>query len=93
MQKDNQNELLDKFIEADIVLFSIPLYCYSMPSYLKTFVDRIIPLAKQNMKIEKNHVEHDNLVDFMNKRILVISGAGFPQFEDNFLGLKIQLRN
>lgn len=64
-----------------------------MPSYLKTFVDRIILLAKQNMKIEKNHVEHDNLVDFMNKRILVISGAGFPQFEDNFLGLKIQLRN
>ena len=45
------------------------------------------------MKIEKDHFEHDNLVDFMNKGILVISGAGFPQFEDNFLGLKIQLRN
>ena len=61
-----------------------------MPSYLKTFIDRIILLAKQNMKIEKNHVEHDNLVDFMNKRILVIFSAEFPQFEDNFLGLKIQ---
>lgn len=63
-----------------------------MPSYLKTFVDRIIPLAKQSMKIEKDHVEHDNLLDFMNKRILVIFRAEFPQFENNFLGLKIQLK-
>ena len=64
-----------------------------MLSHLTAFVDRIISLAKQSMKIEKDHVEHDNLLDFMNKRILVISSAEFPQFEDDFLGLKIQLKN
>ena len=85
--------MLDKFVEADIALLSFPLYCYSMLSHITAFVDRIISLAKQSKKKKKDHVEHDNLLDFMNKRILVISSAEFPQFEDNFLGLKIQLKN
>ena len=47
-----------------------------MLSHLTAFVDHIISLAKQSMKIEKDHVDHDNLLDFMNMTEAKYSGYG-----------------
>ena len=91
IQEDDQNTLLEKYVKADIIIFSFPLYCYSMPSTLKAFFDRTIPLVKKSMSIENEGVRHDSLVDFSKKRSVVLCGCGFPQFEDNFTGLKCQL--
>ena len=38
IQEDDQNTLLEKYVKADIIIFSFPLYCYSMPSTLKAFL-------------------------------------------------------
>lgn len=93
IQKDDQNEILEKIILADVIIWSFPLYCYSMPSHLKAVIDRIIPLSKMSMKEENGVVRHDTLVDMSSKHYVVISGCGFPNWNGNFDGLKLQCKN
>ena len=35
--------LLDKMIQADVIVLSTPVYFYSMDGQLKTFIDRTVP--------------------------------------------------
>lgn len=92
-QKDDQNEILAAYREADLIIWSFPLYCYGMPSHLKAVVDRLIPLVQLRMKVVDGKVQHEPLIDFSKKRTLVICGAGFPDWEGNFEGLRIQCQN
>ncbi len=41
---DDMSEILDFIIGADLVIWSFPLYFYSMPSKLKALMDRTLPL-------------------------------------------------
>lgn len=93
IQQDDQNSILKKIVDSDIVIWSFPLYCYGIPSHLKAVIDRTIPLAKMSMKEENGVVRHDTLIDFSNKHYVVISGCGFPNWDGNFDGLKIQCNN
>lgn len=88
VQNDDQNSILEKITDSDVIIWSFPLYCYGMPSHLKAVVDRIIPLTKMSMKEENRIVSHDTLIDFSKKHYVVISGCGFPNWEGNFDGLK-----
>ena len=90
VQKDDQNDILSAYSEADVIIWSFPLYCYSMPSHLKAVMDRTIPLVKMSMKEIDGRVQHDALIDFSKKRTLVICGAGFPNWEGNFEGIRKQ---
>ena len=47
--QDDQNDILDLYRRADVVIWSFPLYCYGMPSHLKAVLDRTIPLVKMDM--------------------------------------------
>ena len=90
VQRDDQNEILAAYAEADVILWSFPLYCYAMPSHLKAVMDRTIPLVKMSMRETDGRVQHDALIDFSKKRTLVICGAGFPNWEGNFDGIRKQ---
>ena len=90
---DDQNAILDEYRTADLVIWSFPLYCYGMPSHLKAFLDRTIPLVKMDMRQEENgRVRHEALVDFSRLHTVVLCGCGFPDWEGNFDGLKMQCR-
>lgn len=93
VQKDDQNEILSKILESDIILWSFPLYCYSMPSHLKAVVDRLIPLSRLNMREENGRISHELLFDLSRKKYIVFSGSGFPNWEGNFEGLRLQMIN
>lgn len=93
IQKDDQNYILERMVDVDIIILSFPLYCYSMPSHLKAVIDRIIPLSKMSMKEVNGVVVHDTLLDFSKKRFVAISGCGFPNWEGNFDALKLQMKN
>ena len=87
--KDDQNEILDLYRNADLVIWSFPLYCYAMPSHLKAVLDRTIPLVKMKMVQEDDGtVHHEALADFSKLHTLIICGCGFPDWEGNFDGLK-----
>ena len=87
--QDDQNEILDLYRTADVIIWSFPLYCYAMPSHLKAVLDRTIPLVKMNMVQEADGtVRHEALADFSRIHTLVICGCGFPDWEGNFDGLR-----
>ena len=86
---DDQNGILDVYRNADVIIWSFPLYCYGMPSQLKAVLDRTIPLVKMNMvQLPDGTVQHEALADFSKIHTLVICGCGFPHWEGNFDGLK-----
>ena len=86
---DDQNEILDLYANADVIIWSFPLYCYAMPSHLKAILDRTIPLVQLKMVEEPDGtVHHVPLVDFSKIHTLVISGCGFPDWDGNFDALR-----
>lgn len=93
IQKDDQNEILNKIKNADLIIWSFPLYFYGMPSHLKAVLDRIISLSKMSMKETNGIVVHDTLIDFSKKKYIVICGCGFPNWQGNFEPVKIQAKN
>lgn len=93
IQKDDQEKLMDEYKNADIVIYSFPLYSYAMPSHLKAFVDRLIPFNKMTMKEKDGHIVHVPRVDLSRQKLLFIAGCGFPNFEGNFDGLDIMIKN
>ena len=91
---DDQNTILDLYKEADIIIWSFPLYSYAMPSHLKAVLDRTLPLTSMTMvRLDDGTVRHETVVDFSKKHTLVISGCGFPDWNGNFEGLRIMCRN
>lgn len=43
VQKDDMAPLLDKMVQADVIVLATPVYFYSMDGQLKTFIDRTVP--------------------------------------------------
>lgn len=86
---DYQNTILDKICTSDVVIWSFPLYCYSFPSHMKAVIDRLLPLSKMNMHTDGETVDHECKEGGSAVHIM-ISGCGFPSFEDNFAALKMQ---
>lgn len=92
--QDDQNQILDLYRSADLVIWSFPLYCYSMPSHLKAVLDRTIPLVKMAMvEGQDGTVRHETLADFSRLHTLVICGCGFPDWDGNFDALRIMCKN
>ncbi len=47
IQKDSMNEILGKMVDADILVFSTPVYFYATSGQLKTLIDRTVPRYKE----------------------------------------------
>lgn len=43
IQKDDMAVILDKMVEADVLVFGTPVYFYTMDAQLKTLIDRTVP--------------------------------------------------
>ncbi len=90
---DDQNAILDLYRTSDLIIWSFPLYCYGMPSHLKAVLDRTIPLVKMKMlQADDGTVRHEALADFSGIHTVVLCGCGFPDWEGNFDGLRMQCR-
>ena len=43
VQKDEMAEILDKMVEADVIVLATPVYFYTMDAQMKTLIDRTVP--------------------------------------------------
>lgn len=43
VQKDDMADILEKMVNADIIVLATPVYFYSMDGQMKTFIDRTVP--------------------------------------------------
>ena len=43
VQKDGMAEILDKMVNADVIVLATPVYFYTMDGQMKTLIDRTVP--------------------------------------------------
>lgn len=43
VQSDDMAEILEKMVEADVIVLATPVYFYTMCGQMKTFIDRTVP--------------------------------------------------
>ncbi len=41
--QDDMPSLMQKYLDADLIIWSFPLYYFGMPSKIKAFLDRLLP--------------------------------------------------
>jgi multimeric flavodoxin WrbA/predicted nucleic acid-binding Zn ribbon protein len=85
---DDMKLFLPKFIEADLIIWSLPLHSYSMPSKLKAFADRTLPLKLPFMaEREDGGGKHDLRYDLSHQKCVLISSSGFYSKRNNYEAL------
>lgn len=90
---DDMGEILKMILQSDIIIWSFPLYCYSMPAHLKALIDRTMPLSAMSMHEVNGKYEHDSQYDFSKLKYVMISGCRFPNFKNNFEAMVQQFIN
>ena len=82
--KDDMAEVLNKIIAADVIVWSFPLYYFSLPGSLKNLIDRELPLNLPFMSDDTANGGHPPRYDLSRQRHAVISTCGFWRSEGNY---------
>lgn len=91
---DEMDGVIKKMIDADIIIWSFPLYYFGLPSQLKTLMDRQLPMNLPFMTgaVEGNVYSgaHPPRYDLSGKRYVVISTCGFYTSNGNYDAVNFQ---
>ena len=85
--KDDMQTVIEKQLEADLILWSFPLYYFNVPGILKNLIDRQLPMSLPFMSSRKDGYgsgSHDSRYDMEGKRHVLISTCGFYSAEGNY---------
>lgn len=84
---DDMQTVIGKMLKADIVVWSFPLYYFSVPGILKNVIDRQLPMSLPFMSTKDDGYgsgSHDCRYDMEGKRHVLISTCGFYSAEGNY---------
>lgn len=88
---DDMTEILSLLIKADLVIWSFPLYYFSMPSKIKALMDRMLPLNLPFIDADTaGNPTHPSRYDLSHQRTILISTCGFYSTENNYEALDAQ---
>ena len=85
--KDDMQAVIEKQLEADLILWSFPLYYFNVPGILKNLIDRQLPMSLPFMSARQNGCgsgSHDARYDMAGKRHVLISTCGFYSADGNY---------
>ena len=85
--KDDMNNYLELFKNADYIIYSFPLYYFSVPGLMKDFIDRELPLNLPFMVENKGGVglgAHPSRYDKSHQKFILISTCGFYTSRQNY---------
>ncbi len=88
--EDDLALFIEKYVASDIVIWSLPLYYFSMPAKAKALMERTLPLLKMKMILTEKGITHEMRVDTSGIKFVLICGAGFPDRGDIFRAVKTQ---
>lgn len=77
--KDHMPDLIEKFREADLIIWATPLYHHGMTTLLKGFVERTLPFNLPYIVNEDGHFTHPERFTMKDKKHVIISNCGFPE--------------
>ena len=84
---DDMKYVIDSEVWADVIIWSFPLYYFSVPGGLKNLIDRQLPMNLPFMTDRtdgKGSGSHPSRFDMSQKRHIVISTCGFYSAEKNY---------
>lgn len=84
--QDDMTEILTDYRKADVIIWSLPLYYYGMPSKIKALMDRLLPLNLPFMQVAEDGEDcgHPPRYQMPKKRYALISTCGFYKRENNY---------
>ena len=83
-QRDDMTEVLAKIKASDLVIFSMPLYNFGMPSQIKALCDRILPLVTNEQNEVEDGTTYHPMRENIKTKFMLISGCGFPNLHGNY---------
>ena len=84
--RDDMDTVLEKYLWEDLIIWSFPLYYFSVPGGLKNLIDRQLPMVLPFMTDAENG-GHPTRYDMSGKRHVVISTCGFHTAKGNYDGV------
>ena len=79
VHQDDMADLIERLRAADLVVFAMPLYIYSVPGLMKDFLDRLLPFADPAIvRCGEQYVHPERWENGISKCVIV-SNAGFPE--------------
>lgn len=84
---DDMAGVIADILWADLVIWSFPLYYFSVPGPLKNLIDRQLPVVLPFMSQDAASGGHSTRYDMSAKRHVVISTCGFYTAEGNYDGV------
>lgn len=91
--RDDMQRIYDMIARADVIIESFPLYFFGMPSQMKAFTDRTLPLMKHyggNLVSGGGSFHELRDPEMENKRLVVISTCGYVDAEAMYPALLSQ---
>lgn len=85
--RDDMADVIGGMLWADVILWSFPLYYFSVPGPLKNLMDRQLPMAQPFMVSDAESGGHPARFDMTGKRHVVISTCGFYTAKGNYDGV------
>ncbi|MBO4319055.1 MAG: flavodoxin family protein [Treponema sp.] len=85
--KDDMALVMEKQLEADIIVWSFPLYYFNVPGSLKNLIDRQLPMSLPFMSDDSNSTgsgSHPARYDMSGKRHVLVSTCGFYSAKNNY---------
>lgn len=85
--KDDMTMVIEKEVEADIIIWSFPLYYFSVPGILKDLIDRQLPMYLPFMSENDGGIgsgAHESRYNLNGRRHVLISTCGFYSSEGNY---------
>ena len=85
--KDDMPSIIEKELEADLIVWSFPLYYFNVPGMLKNLIDRQLPMNLPFMSENTNGTgsgSHDSRYDMKNIRHVLVSTCGFYSAKGNY---------
>jgi putative NADPH-quinone reductase len=84
IQKDDMEAILQRYAQADLVLFNTPVYHFGMTALLKAFFERSLPLAYPYMVKKGELFAHPDRLQVNPRQVVgLFATCGFPD-ADNF---------
>lgn len=89
--RDDMAECLTLLTEADLIIWSFPLYHYSMPAKGKLFLERTLPTILPELVKTPSGCVHPIRYE-KEQKVVLISSCGFYNTEHNYEGLLMQFK-
>lgn len=89
--QDDMAQYIQKYVAADILIWSFPNFIFGVPSDCKKFMDRLLPINYPQLeKTDAQHTKHPKRYTLHYKKVFVFCSCGFYNIDANMDAIKKQ---